>query len=290
MSAPLILIVEDEPTIANAIARRLLAEGYRAQTVGDGLEAVVKTRDLQADLVVLDVMLPGIDGLEVCRRIQAERPVPVLMLTARDDETDKLVGLGVGADDYMTKPFSMRELLARIKALLRRVERAQMLGVQPGDDTPIRAADLVIDRAARRVTRGSEQVHLTPTEFDLLVFLAASPHTVLTREKLLEHVWDWADASATRTVDSHIKALRRKLGSDLIRTVHGVGYAFEPNGPQADNAAMDDAVGDRPAHRNDPVSPGQVRSAPTAPAEFRKPARGPLYRSRRQGRPHRRAR
>ncbi|MDR2374094.1 MAG: response regulator transcription factor [Bifidobacteriaceae bacterium] len=228
MSAPLILIVEDEPTIASAIGRRLLAEGYRAQAVGDGLAAVNAAAALQPDLILLDVMLPGIDGLEVCRRVQADRPVPVLMLTARDDETDKLIGLGVGADDYMTKPFSMRELVARIKALLRRVERAKQLGAPSFDAAPIQAGDLLIDRASRRVTRAGEEVHLTPTEFDLLAFLAESPRTVLTREKLLEHVWDWVDASGTRTVDSHIKAVRRKLGSDLIRTVHGVGYAFEP--------------------------------------------------------------
>jgi DNA-binding response OmpR family regulator len=117
MTAPLILVVEDEPTIAGAITRRLAAEGYRCQAVGNGLDAVEKAQTLAPDAIVLDVMLPGIDGLEVCRRVQAERPVPVLMLTARDDETDKLVGLGVGADDYMTKPFSMRELMARIKAL-----------------------------------------------------------------------------------------------------------------------------------------------------------------------------
>ncbi|MDR2113778.1 MAG: response regulator transcription factor [Bifidobacteriaceae bacterium] len=229
----MILVVEDEPTIANAIARRLTAEGYRVQAVGNGLDAVKLAAAEPPDLMVLDVMLPGIDGLEVCRRVQAERPLPVLMLTARDDETDKLVGLGVGADDYMTKPFSMRELLARIKALLRRVDRAKQLGTPQDVAAPIEAGDLLIDRAARRVTRAQEEVHLTPTEFDLLVFLAESPHTVLTREKLLEHVWDWADASGTRTVDSHIKAVRRKLGADLIRTVHGVGYAFEPAAPKA---------------------------------------------------------
>jgi DNA-binding response OmpR family regulator len=260
MTAPLILVVEDEPTIANAIARRLLAEGYRALTVGDGLEAVAKTAELQPDLLVLDVMLPGVDGLEVCRQVQAERPVPVLMLTARDDETDKLVGLGVGADDYMTKPFSMRELLARIKALLRRVERARQLGAPVADDTPITAADLVIDRASRRVTRAGEQVHLTPTEFDLLVFLAESPHTVLTREKLLEHVWDWSDASGTRTVDSHIKAVRRKLGADLIRTVHGVGYAFEPGGADLDEGpGAGDAVPPEPPAGRRGRSQGKAR-------------------------------
>jgi DNA-binding response OmpR family regulator len=182
--------------------------------------------EVEPDVVVLDVMLPGMDGLEVCRRIQAERPVPVIMLTARDDETDMLVGLGVGADDYMTKPFSMRELLARTKALLRRVERAGHLADEAAPALVM--GDVVIDRAQRRVSRDGKPVHLTPTEFDLLLTLAATPRTVLTRERLLAEVWDWIDASGTRTVDSHIKALRRKLGPDLIRTVHGVGYAFEP--------------------------------------------------------------
>ncbi|NCT91392.1 response regulator transcription factor [Cellulomonas sp. APG4] len=223
-----VLVVEDEPAIATAIARRMAAEGWRVEVAADGLAGVEAATRLSPDVVVLDVMLPGIDGLEVCRRIQAERPVPVLMLTARDDETDMLVGLGVGADDYMTKPFSMRELLARTKALLRRVERAAQMGAGPASEPAITAGDVVIDRDQRRVSRGGEEVHLTPTEFDLLVTLALSPRTVLTREKLLAEVWDWVDASGTRTVDSHVKALRRKLGPDLIRTVHGVGYAFEP--------------------------------------------------------------
>lgn len=234
-SAPLVLVVEDEPEIATQIARRLEAEGWTARTVGDGLAGVEAAVSLRPDLVVLDVMLPGIDGLEVCRRIQAQgaadgRAVPpVLMLTARDDETDLLIGLGVGADDYMTKPFSMRELLARLKVLLRRVERART-GAQGGGDgePPLVLGDLTIDRAARRVFRGADEAHLTPTEFDLLVCLATTPRTVLSRERLLADVWDWADASGTRTVDSHIKALRRKLGPELIRTVHGVGYALEP--------------------------------------------------------------
>jgi DNA-binding response OmpR family regulator len=223
-----VLVVEDEPAIATAIGQRLSAEGWRVEVARDGLSGVDAAARLQPDAVVLDVMLPGIDGLEVTRRIQAERPVPILMLTARDDETDMLIGLGVGADDYMTKPFSMRELVARVKALLRRVERASQVAVTAPTDPPIIMGDVTIDRAQRRVHRAGEEVHLTPTEFELLVMLASSPKTVLTRERLLAEVWDWADASGTRTVDSHIKALRRKLGADLIRTVHGVGYAFEP--------------------------------------------------------------
>lgn len=229
-----VLVVEDEPAIATAVARRLSAEGWQVETVGDGLQAVEAAARLTPDVVVLDVMLPGIDGLEVCRRIQADRPVPVLMLTARDDETDMLIGLGVGADDYMTKPFSMRELVARVKALLRRQQRAALVAERaagaPEAEPPVVVGDVVIDRAQRRVHRAGEEVHLTPTEFDLLLALAASPRTVLTRERLLAEVWDWVDASGTRTVDSHVKALRRKLGADLIRTVHGVGYALEPAG------------------------------------------------------------
>jgi DNA-binding response OmpR family regulator len=217
-----VLVVEDERTIAEAVAARLRAEGFAVRVAGDGPSAVEAARSVPPDVVVLDVMLPGFDGLEVCRRIQAERPVPVLMLTARDDETDLLVGLAVGADDYLTKPFSMRELTARVHALLRRATRSAV------DQAPaIRLGDLEINPAERRVLRGGVEVHLTPTEFDLLVHLAGKPRTVLPRERLLADVWGWADASGTRTVDSHIKGLRRKLGADLIRTVHGVGYALE---------------------------------------------------------------
>lgn len=221
-------MVEDEPTIAHAVASRLRAEGYLVDLAADGPTAVAKALDGQPDAIVLDVMLPGFDGLEVCRRVQAAAPVPVLMLTARDDETDLLVGLGVGADDYMTKPFSMRELVARVSGLLRRVDRARQLAVTGPAPTPLTLGPVVVDRAERRVRRGEEEVHLTPTEFDLLVRLASSPRTVLTRETLLADVWDWTDASGTRTVDSHVKALRRKLGPGLIRTVHGVGYSVEP--------------------------------------------------------------
>jgi DNA-binding response OmpR family regulator len=219
-----ILVVEDERTIAESVAARLRAEGFTVELAYDGPSAVGRARAGRPDLVVLDVMLPGFDGLEVCRRIQAERPVPVLMLTARGDETDLLVGLAVGADDYLTKPFSMRELAARVHALLRRVDRSVP---EPVDDAPIVVGDLEINRSERRVRRAGVEAHLTPTEFDLLVHLARRPRAVLARERLLAEVWGWADASGTRTVDSHVKALRRKLGADLIRTVHGVGYALE---------------------------------------------------------------
>jgi DNA-binding response OmpR family regulator len=219
-----VLVVEDERTIAEAVAARLRAEGFTVQTAGDGPSAVEAARRTPPDAIVLDVMLPGFDGLEVCRRIQAERAVPVLMLTARDDETDLLVGLAVGADDYLTKPFSMRELAARVHALVRRATRT---ATTSSGAPALRLGDLEINQAERRVLRGGVEVHLTPTEFDLLVHLAGRPRTVLPRERLLADVWGWADASGTRTVDSHIKGLRRKLGPDLIRTVHGVGYALE---------------------------------------------------------------
>ena len=223
-----VLVVEDEPTLATAIAQRITAEGWTARVAGDGASAVQAALQLKPDLVIMDIMLPVMDGLEATKRIVAERPVPVLILTARDDETDKVIGLGAGADDYMTKPFSMRELIARCKALLRRVERAKVIAKNSENEKILDFSSMVIDPAQRIVTVNGEQVHLTPTEFDLLATLARRPKSVLTREKLLEEVWDWVDASGTRTVDSHVKALRHKLGADMIRTVHGVGYAFEP--------------------------------------------------------------
>ena len=219
-----ILLVEDDPTINQTVADRLRAEGFDVVQAYDGPGAVAAHLEHRPDLVVLDVMLPGFDGLEVCRRIQSERPVPVLMLTARDDETDLLVGLGVGADDYVTKPFRMREVVARIRALLRRVERARQLAAQ--GEPAIAVNGLLLDRAARRVTVDGGPVHLTPLEFDLLVALVEEPRRVRSREDLMREVWGWADASGTRTLDSHIKSLRAKIGAHRVRTVHGVGYAF----------------------------------------------------------------
>jgi DNA-binding response OmpR family regulator len=230
VTAPRILVVEDEPVINQAVTERLQGSGYDVVQAWDGPGAVARCAETSPDLVVLDVMLPGFDGHEVCRRIQAQRPVPVLMLTARDDESDILVGLGLGADDYLTKPFRMRELVARVAALLRRVERAAELA----DRSPAPLGDLGdlhVDAASRRVRVGGDEVHLTPTEFDLLLCLAGSPGTVLTREHLYAEVWGWSGASGTRTVDSHVKALRAKIGAHRVRTVHGVGYALEPGAP-----------------------------------------------------------
>ena len=218
-----VLVVEDDPIINQSVSDRLEAEGYDVVRAWDGPGAVAAYGEHSPDLVVLDVMLPGYDGHEVCRRIQADRPVPVLMLTARADEADVLVGLGVGADDYLTKPFRMRELVARIGALLRRVQRAAELVAR----SPLAVGDLRVDAAARRVWCGGEEVRLTPTEFDLLLCLAETPGAVVTRDKLMAEVWGWPDASGTRTLDSHVKGLRAKVGVERIRTAHGVGYALE---------------------------------------------------------------
>ncbi len=222
MQARTVVVIEDEASIATAVAARLRSEGFRVEVCGDGPSGVELCERVHPDLVVLDLMLPGLDGLEVCRRIQRERPVPVLMLTARDSETDVLVGLAVGADDYLTKPFSPRELVARVHAILRRMERTLVF---PGPT--MRFADIEVDPGARKVRRSGQDVHLTPTEFDLLLYLASTPGRVRTREELLAQVWGYRDGSGARTVDSHVRALRRKLGPELVRTVHGVGYAFE---------------------------------------------------------------
>jgi DNA-binding response OmpR family regulator len=223
MAERTIVVVEDESAIADALAARLRAEGFAVEVAGDGPGGVELCRRVRPDLVVLDVMLPGFDGLEVCRRIQAESAVPVLMLTARDDEADVLIGLGIGADDYVTKPFSMRQVVARVKALLRRVERA----AEAVDGDRLSFGPLEIDPAARRVRLRGEPVHLPPTEFELLLHLARSPGVVFSRERLLSEVWGWDVDAGSRTVDTHVAGLRKKLGAGWVRTAHGVGYAFE---------------------------------------------------------------
>ncbi len=218
-----ILVIEDERSIASAVAARLRSEGYVVEIAGDGPTGLDAFAQMEPDLVVLDLMLPGLDGIEVCQRMQQDRPVPVLILTALDNEADLITGLEVGADDYMTKPFSARELVARVHAILRRMARAASVA----SDTPTRIGDVELDPATRRVTVDGAAVHLTPTEFDLVCYLAARPGRVSTREELLEQVWGYEVPSGARTVDSHVRSVRRKLGADLIRTVHGVGYGIE---------------------------------------------------------------
>ena len=217
-------MVEDDPTIAGAIADRMRSEGFEVTIQGNGLVALEVARTLCPDLVILDLMLPGLDGIEVCRRLHLERHVPVVMLTARDDETDLLVGLAVGADDYLAKPFSMRELVARVRTVLRRTSSAPAPINAPEQSMII--GTLTINGPRRTVRTGDVDVALTATEFDLLLCLARRSGAVRTREQLLHDVWGYRDGSGARTVDSHIRALRRKLGDGVIRTVHGVGYAM----------------------------------------------------------------
>jgi DNA-binding response OmpR family regulator len=224
-----VVVIEDEEPIAAAVAARLRSEGFEVEVAADGPSGVALVERARPDLVVLDLMLPGFDGLEVCRRIQKDRPVPVLMLTARDSETDLLVGLAVGADDYLTKPFSPRELVARVHAILRRVGRSSEAAGAAGAFDPagrvLRLGRVALEPATRRATLDGEPVHLTPTEFDILALLGDKPGVVFTREQLLADIWGYRDGFGARTVDSHVQALRRKLGASVIRTVHGVGYA-----------------------------------------------------------------
>ena len=224
-----ILVAEDDVSTNKLLCAILKINGYEAIPAFNG-EAALDIIDHQhIDLLLCDVMMPKMDGFALTQAIRdGGSMMPILMLTAKALPEDKHTGFLVGTDDYMTKPFSMRELIARCKALLRRVERAKVIAKNSENEKLLDFGSMVIDPAQRIVTVNGEQVHLTPTEFDLLATLARRPKSVLTREKLLEEVWDWVDASGTRTVDSHVKALRHKLGADTIRTVHGVGYAFEP--------------------------------------------------------------
>ncbi len=230
-----VLVVEDEPTLVETLAYNLNRQGYTVVTATDGHAALAVARREQPDLIVLDLMLPGLDGFEVCRILRQEMNVPILMLTARTDEVDRVVGLEMGADDYLTKPFSMRELLARVKALLRRVrlmrEEAATASALSSTDR-IEVGDLTIDLARRELRRGGQLIHLKPKEYDLLVFLARHAGIVLSRDLILERVWGWDFDGDSRTVDVHVRWLREKVEPDPahprhIVTVRGVGYRFE---------------------------------------------------------------
>jgi DNA-binding response OmpR family regulator len=230
-----ILVVEDEPSLQETLIYNLKKESYIAEAVGDGREALEAARRLKPDLIVLDLMLPGIDGFEVTRILRKEMTVPILMLTARDDEIDRVVGLEVGADDYLTKPFSMRELMARVKAQLR---RARLIREEIGN----RAAEapqeklvfgsLVINQTRREITLDETPVQFKPKEYELLLFLAEHKGQMLSREFILERVWGWDYIGDSRTVDVHVRWLRQKIESDpakpeRIITVRGGGYRFE---------------------------------------------------------------
>jgi DNA-binding response OmpR family regulator len=226
-----ILVVEDEEAIAEAVRIRLVSEGYTVRVAHDGPQALRAAAEERPDLVVLDLMLPGMDGLEVCREIQKTDWVPVLMLTARTEETDKVAGFAVGADDYLTKPFSLRELTARVKAILRRMDRIRDMS----STDPVMRMDLKVDPARRQVVKGPDEVPLTPLEFEILLTLARTPGVVFSRDQLMDKVWGYRDYAGGRVVDSHVARIRRKLGDEAaepryIRTVHGVGYAFREDG------------------------------------------------------------
>ena len=224
-----ILIVEDERNIASFVAMYLKKERYQVEIARDGGEALAKADSLKPELIVLDLMLPDMDGLEVCRQIRAGSDVPILMLTARDDDVDKIVGLEVGADDYLTKPFNPRELVARIKSILRRSTQT----ARKPQEAVLEHGSVRIDAGRREVTVSGEQVQLAPKEFDLLWELLDHRGLVLTRDQLLERVWGYTFAGDTRTVDVHVRQLRRKLGDDCpVATVWGVGYKV------ADDAAV----------------------------------------------------
>jgi DNA-binding response OmpR family regulator len=230
-----ILVVEDEPSLQETLAYNLKKEGYTVEAVGDGLVALESARRLKPDLIVLDLMLPGIDGFEVCRILRKEMTTPVLMLTARDDEIDRVVGLEVGADDYLTKPFSMRELMARVKAQLRRARLIREELWKQSAETPqekISFDNLVINQTRREVILNDGPLQLKPKEYELLLFLAEHRGQMVSREFILERVWGWDYIGDSRTVDVHVRWLRQKIEADpgkpeRIITVRGGGYRFE---------------------------------------------------------------
>jgi len=224
-----VLVVDDEPQILEVVSKYLARENFQVATARDGEAALTAFGSHKPDLVVLDLMLPKLDGLEVFRRMRASSAVPVIMLTAKGEETDRIVGLELGADDYITKPFSPRELVARVKAVLRRATTGTMLDT--GERTLVRG-ELRVDPRARSVSVGDKQVELTSKEFDLLWFLASHPGQVFTRAQLLDHVWGYEFYGDSSTVTVHIRRIREKIETDpadphYVSTVWGVGYKFE---------------------------------------------------------------
>jgi len=221
-----ILVVDDEPILRETLAEALAADGFRVVTAADGREALARFREERPDLVVLDLMLPELSGIEVCRIIRRESGVPVLMLTAKSSELDKVLGLELGADDYVTKPFSLRELTARIRALLRRTEPSPAEG-----PASVTVGDLTVDLAGHRLLRDGAPIPMKPKVFELLAFLVRHPGQVFSREQLLEQVWGYDYAGETRTVDVHVHWLRTAIEPDpampaVVQTVRGVGYVF----------------------------------------------------------------
>jgi len=230
----IILVVEDEPSLQETLAYNLERQGYNVQTASDGQAALERARKLQPDLIVLDLMLPVLDGFEVCRIIRQESNVPILILTARDDEIDRVIGLEMGADDYLTKPFSMREFLARVKAQLRRVRliREELNAETTETKGRLHFGNLLIDLTRREVLIDDQPLAFKPKEFDLLLFLARHRGQALSRELILERVWGWEFSGGSRTVDVHVRWLREKIENDptnpiRIVTVRGAGYRFE---------------------------------------------------------------
>jgi DNA-binding response OmpR family regulator len=229
-----ILVVEDEPALQDTLAYNLTRQGYQVQMAVDGHEALTVARTFQPDLIVLDIMLPGLDGFEVCRILRQEMNVPIVMLTARDDEIDRVIGLEMGADDYILKPFSMREFLARIKAHLRRERmiREEIAEAPISSKETLQFGNLTLDLTRGEVKLDSQVLPLKPKEFELLSFFASHRGQVLTRELILERVWGWDFIGGSRTVDVHVRWLREKIEADpanpeRIVTVRGFGYRFE---------------------------------------------------------------
>lgn len=230
-----ILVVEDEPALRDTLTYNLKKNGFTAEAVGDGRAALNSARNLKPDLIILDIMLPELDGFEVARILRKEMTTPILMLTARDDEIDRVVGLEVGADDYLTKPFSMRELMARVKAQLRRtrIVREELANLKPeAKDNSLNFGSLVINRTRQEVTLNDEPLPLKPQEYQLLLFFAEHKGQMLSREFILERVWGWDFIGDSRTVDVHVRWLRQKIEADAsnpsrIVTVRGGGYRFE---------------------------------------------------------------